>query len=51
MASDARRMRQGGPVVFTRCNVGDGVDEVIANILAARRDALTAPALDGGARS
>jgi len=40
MASDAARMRQGGPVVFTRCNVGDGVDEVIANVLAARTEAL-----------
>jgi urease accessory protein len=47
MASDARRMRQGGPVVFTRCNVGDGVDEVITNILAARRDALASATLDG----
>jgi hypothetical protein len=33
-------MRQGGPVVFTRCNKGDGVDQVIENILAARREAL-----------
>src|SRR5690349_19820528 len=29
MARDAERMRQGGPVVFARCNVGDGVDDVI----------------------
>jgi urease accessory protein len=42
MASDAERMRQGGPVVFTRCNVGDGVDKVIANVLAARAEALQA---------
>src|SRR5438045_4586125 len=27
MARDAARMRQGGPVVFARCNTGDGVDE------------------------
>jgi len=40
MAKDAARMRQGGPVVFTRCNVGDGVDEVIVNVLAARTEAL-----------
>ncbi len=40
MARDAGRIRQGGPVVFTRCNVGDGVDEVIASVLAARREAL-----------
>jgi urease accessory protein len=36
MARDAKRMRQGGPVVFTRCNAGDGVDEVIGHILDAR---------------
>jgi urease accessory protein len=41
MGRDAARMRQGGPVVFTRCNIGDGVDEVIANVLAARGEALT----------
>jgi urease accessory protein len=40
MAKDAERMRQGGPVVFTRCNAGDGVDDVIAQVLAAREDAL-----------
>jgi urease accessory protein len=40
MAKDAGRMRQGGPVVFTRCNVGDGVDEVIAHVFAARAEAL-----------
>ncbi len=44
MGRDASRMRQGGPVVFTRCNVGDGVDEVIASVLAARTEALTATA-------
>ena len=42
MARDAERMRQGGPVVFTRCNVGDGVDQVIASVLAARAEALQA---------
>jgi urease accessory protein len=36
MERDANRMRQGGPVVFTRCNTGEGVDQVIALILAAR---------------
>jgi urease accessory protein len=40
MARDAGRMRQGGPVVFTKCNVGDGVDQVIASVLAARTEAL-----------
>jgi urease accessory protein len=43
MARDAARIRQGGPVVFTRCNVGEGVDEVIAHVLAARTEALSAP--------
>ena len=42
MARDAERMRQGGPVVFTRANVGDGVDEVITHVLAARTEALRA---------
>lgn len=40
MARDAERMRQGGPVVFARCNVGDGVDTIIDHVLSARRDAL-----------
>ena len=40
MARDAARMRQGGPVVFARCNVGDGVDAIIEHVLSARRDAL-----------
>jgi urease accessory protein len=42
MARDAERMRQGGPVVFARCNVGDGVDAIIEHILAARTEALAA---------
>lgn len=42
MAKDAERMRQGGPVVFTRCNVGDGVDDIIAHVLAARAEAIRA---------
>ena len=42
MARDAERMRQGGPVVFARCNVGDGVDEIIQHVLAARAEALAA---------
>jgi urease accessory protein len=42
MARDAARMRQGGPVVFARANVGDGVDEVIRHVLAARAEALSA---------
>jgi urease accessory protein len=40
MANDAARVRQGGPVVFTRCNVGDGVDDVIRHVLAARDEAV-----------
>src|SRR4051794_34159941 len=40
MARDAERMRQGGPVVFTRCNVGDGVDAIIEHVLAARTEAI-----------
>ena len=40
MARDASRVRQGGPVVFARCNTGHGVDEVIAHILGARIEAL-----------
>ena len=43
MARDAERMRQGGPVVFARCNVGDGVDEIIEHVLRARADAVAAP--------
>lgn len=46
MARDAARMRQNGPVVFTRCNVGDGVDDIIAHVLAARTEALQAAAPD-----
>lgn len=42
MARDAERMRQGGPVVFARCNVGDGVDAIIEHVLAARAEALGA---------
>ncbi len=40
MARDAERMRQGGPVVFARCNVGDGVDDIIRHVFAARDEAL-----------
>jgi urease accessory protein len=40
MAGDAARVRQGGPVVLTRCNIGEGVDDVIRHILAARTEAL-----------
>jgi urease accessory protein len=43
MARDAGRVRQGGPVVFARCNTGHGVDEVIAHVLAARTEALGVP--------
>ncbi len=44
MARDAERMRQGGPVVFARCNVGHGVDEIIEHVLRARTEALAAAA-------
>lgn len=40
MKSDGERMRQGGPIVFARANVGDGVDDIIAHVLAARAEAL-----------
>jgi urease accessory protein len=40
MARDAERMRQGGPVVFARCNVGEGVDAIIDHVLAARAEAI-----------
>jgi urease accessory protein len=40
MARDAARMRQDGPVVFARCNVGDGVDAIIEHVLRARTEAL-----------
>jgi urease accessory protein len=38
MRKDAERMRQGGPVVFARCNVGDGVDAIIEHFLSVRRE-------------
>jgi len=46
MARDAERMRQGGPVVFARCNVGDGVDDIIAHLLRARDESLATPPRD-----
>lgn len=42
MARDAERMRQGGPVVFARCNTGEGVDAIVAHVLAAREEELAA---------
>jgi urease accessory protein len=41
MKRDADRIRQGGPVLFTRANTGDGVDEVIRHVLAARDEAIS----------
>jgi urease accessory protein len=38
MRKDAERMRQGGPVVFARCNVGDGVDAIVEHFLSVRRE-------------
>jgi urease accessory protein len=43
MARDAERMRQGGPVVFARCDVGEGVDAILEHVLAARAEALASP--------
>lgn len=40
MSHDAERMRQGGPVVFARCNVGEGVDAIVGHVLCARAEAL-----------
>jgi urease accessory protein len=40
MARDAARMREGGPVVFARCNAGDGVDAIIEHVLSARAEAM-----------
>ena len=40
MKTDGERMRQGGPIVFARANVGDGVDAIIEHVLAARAEAL-----------
>ena len=42
MARDAERIRQGGPVVFAKCNVGHGVDDIIGHFMKARAEALAA---------
>ena len=44
MKRDGERMRQGGPMVFARCNTGDGVDEIIEHVLAARAEAIATAA-------
>jgi urease accessory protein len=44
MRKDAERMRQGGPVVFARCNVGDGVDAIIEHFLSVRSEVVATPA-------
>src|SRR5690606_17270643 len=44
MRADAERRRQGGPVVFARCNVGEGVDAIAEHFLSAGRDALSSDA-------
>jgi urease accessory protein len=49
MRRDADRVRQGGPVVFARCNAGGGVPEIIEHILASRAEALAGDAPDGDA--
>jgi urease accessory protein len=45
MRKDAERMRQGGPVVFARCNVGDGVDDIIEHFLSVRREVVGSSAM------
>ena len=40
MKRDADRVRHGAPVLFTRCNTGDGVDAIIEHVLAARSEAV-----------
>jgi urease accessory protein len=40
MAREAAKIRQDGPVVFARCNAGDGIDTIIGHVLAARTEAL-----------
>ena len=40
MERDANRMRQGGPIVFARCNRGDGVPAVVEHITRAWREAM-----------
>jgi urease accessory protein len=42
MERDARKMRGDGPFLFTQCNRGEGVPEIVEHILAARRKALRA---------
>lgn len=44
MQKDAERMRDGGPIVFARCNTGQGVDEIIEHVLRARAEALAVTA-------
>jgi urease accessory protein len=40
MDRDAKRMRQNGPLVFTQCRAGDGIEDVARRVLEARREAL-----------
>ena len=42
MGRDASRVRQGGPVVFARCNAGHGIGEIVEHVLRARAEALAA---------
>ncbi|HEX7666389.1 MAG TPA: urease accessory protein UreG [Polyangiaceae bacterium] len=46
MARDAEKMRQGGPVIFARANVGEGVTQIATAILRARDEAIDARALE-----
>jgi urease accessory protein len=39
MERDGRRMRHDGPIVFTQCTKGVGVDVIIDHVLAAWREA------------
>ena len=44
MKRDADRVRRGAPIVFARCNTGDGVDAILEHVLAARAEALASRA-------
>jgi len=48
MALDADHVRGGRPVVFTNCRAGDGIDEVAAQVVAARRLHAASPAAGPG---
>lgn len=43
MATDADTVRSGRPTFFTNCKTGEGIEQVLRWIAAARKPALTAP--------